>query len=365
MGNIFNKLWPYILGAGVLLAAVIAGPNMTQQMGRRHNANLFAKAPAKPVQRAEKPKEPAQDAEADPLDSDVTANTNRLPMTASMRASTDAPALPDGLTPIVADQPPILLYRIIADGLIIKLKPKSITPTCREYEALVMSAADGLRKELGLVLPDGYVLPKSVPSAWMQAPEFKTLQDYAYVRRVATVNREYVKVIITQLLDDYSTRIIELLTTRFNAVLADRQAADKTTVEFIEELYGPDFIKKYTIGHRVIERHRGGQQALAFPPLIIHRAEDEIASLWRTEFTDAELEQVKDFIVQNNLKEKLRDDLFQSSLPEEERGLIQSTMLGLRIMNLHGLSEDIVAAYSVKLNDPPPPPAPKSNSNKS
>ena len=364
MGNICNKLWPYLLGAGVLLAAVIAGPTMTQQKGRRHNANLFAKAPAKPGPRAEKPKEPAAPAETDPLDSDVTANTNRLPLTAALRSTNDAPALPDGLTPIVADQPPILLYRIIADGLIIKLKPKSITPTCREYETLVMSTADGLQKELGLVLPDGYVLPKSVPSAWVQAPEFKTLQDYACIRRVATVNREYAKAIITQLLDNYSTRIIDLLTTRFNVVLADRQLADKTTVDFIEELYGPDFIKKYTIGHRIFDRHRGGQQVLAFPPLIIHRAEVEIASLWRTEFTDAELDQVKDFIVQNNLKEKLRDDLFQSSLPEEERGLIQSTMLGLRIMVLHGLSTDIVAAYSVKLNDPPPPPAPKSKSNR-
>ena len=262
-------------------------------------------------------------------------------------------SLPDGLKPILGDKVPLAFYRIIADGLIRKLKPGSLTPTYREYETMVTSTAEGLYKELGLTLPDGYVIPPGVPQKWAEAPEFRTMQDYACFKLLIEANRDYIRQILNQLLDNYSIKVVDLLMTRFNAVTANRRPADEKTLLFVRELYGENFIKDYALGHQPVDRHRTVRRQLVFPDKIILRAESDVASLWRTEFTDDELEQVKTFIVQTELRDKLRDDLYHSSLPEAERGLVESTILGYRISSLHNLTVDIVSSYSVRLNDPP------------
>jgi hypothetical protein len=129
-----------------------------------------------------------------------------------------------------------------------------------------------------------------------------------------------------------------------------RLPGDENTLHLIQAIYGNGFVEDYAKGHVPYDPHRS-RFVLKVPAKSVQQAESDVASVWRTEFTDKELAEVKDYVIQHSLGEKLRDDFYAANMEEAEKGLMESTMLGYRISRIHTLTINIVAAYGAAFNN--------------
>lgn len=325
MRKSFEKIRLYALGAAMMTVVVMFGPKFIK---RDDGSDLGPAAATTPA---------------------AAASTNRAVLHSNAAPRTPS-VLPENLMPIVIGKPPMALYRIVAERLIDKLKPATLQPTYREYERLLMNTADALYTNLGLNLPDGYVIPQDVPSAWVESPHFDTMRDYGYLKEIHATNLAYFKQIESRLFDEYSTKTIAVLMEQFAAATKDRRPGDESTLQLIKGIYADDFIEAYAKGHLPNDPHRS-RTTRQMPVRSIEQAEADVASVWRTEFTDQELAEIKDYIIQNDIGEKLRDDFYYSNMQEAQKGLIESSILGYRISRIHTLTIDIVAAYGAAFNN--------------
>lgn len=305
MVKLFEKIWPYLLGAVMLGFVFIYGPKVIKL---NNGDNLGPAEISTPIP--------------------VVSN-------APVKA-------------IMLTKPAMALYRGIAEGLIYKLKPANLRPTYCEYEKLASNTAIALRVKLGLVLPEGFIIPKDIPIDWIENPKFDTVESYGYMRQLNSANFAYMKRILDRLVDEYAAKTIAVLMEQFQQVTTDRIAGDAATLNFLKLLYGDNFIKDYMYMHRIKDTHSTGE--FAIPPKAVQLAEAELTSVWRTEFTNQQLEEVKRFIIVNKVGSKLRDDFFRSSLPEAEVSLMESSILGYRISSMHTLTIIITASYSALAN---------------
>jgi len=261
----------------------------------------------------------------------------------------ESSALPGGVQPVMAEKPPMALYRLIAEGLILKLKPGSLLLTFTEYETLANRTTDALYKKMGLVLPKPYLIPPALPLAWVNSPELASMEDFEKIRLLNAANNDYIKRIIERLVDEYSVATVSLLSEQFAAIRGVRKTGDASVAQFLKRLYGPDYLQAYILAHDASEIQKssitGKREPIVVPPRLVADGEAEICGLWRTEFSDEELGAVHRFIVQHEIGEKLRNDLSRSTMPEAEKSLIESTVLGYRISSMHALTTTTAAVY--------------------
>ena len=277
MGKSFDKIWPYALGAAMLTVVVIFGPKFIKREDG-FDPRPGAAPPAAPLAAAS---------------NGATLHGNAAPQIPS--------ALPGNLKPIIKGKPPMALYRIVAERLIDKLKPPSLQPTYREYERLLMNTAGALYTNLGLTLPDGCVIPQDVPSGWVESPHFDTMRDYGYLREIHTTNLAYFKQIESRLFDDYSTKTIAVLMEQFADATKYRvPGGRKPPCSSSRRFTGITSSRTTRKGTSRASRSRS-RTALQIPARSIQQAEADVASVWRTEFTDQELTAVKDYIIQSDL----------------------------------------------------------------
>ena len=252
--------------------------------------------------------------------------------------------LPVGLHPIMADKPPVLIYRIIAESLIKKLEPASLVTTPAEYEKLCASTGERLRIDLGLSLPSGYVVPKDVPEDWIETPTFLAIGDYTKLEEVKAANVEYTKKLSNRLMDQYANQTVTLLAAQFTGIIDHRKSGDDETLQFLFDLYGKDFVQRY--------------MGINFPPLdtagiitrreisnkTVQHIEADVTALWRTEFSHEELAAVKNLIIEQQLGAKLYSDFTDANLGVGEKGLLEKTLLGYRLSVMHSLTITEVAS---------------------
>jgi hypothetical protein len=72
-------------------------------------------------------------------------------------------------------------------------------------------------------------------------------------------------------------------------------------------------------------------------------AEAQVSSLWRTEFRSEELPAVREYILNQKLQDKLREDLLSGVLSVAERGLMEKNAIGYRVIFLHDLSRKVLS----------------------
>ena len=105
-----KKLWPYILGATVLVAGVAISSRVLPTRGPAVSASKTSAAPSQ-------------------------------------------------LQPVRIERAPEALYFLIAEGLVEKLKTGDLLLTVREYRELTRQTSRHLREDLGLELPPGFITP--------------------------------------------------------------------------------------------------------------------------------------------------------------------------------------------------------------
>ena len=312
-----DKLWPYILGAAMLCVAVILGPKFI------HKADDVRPSPSL---------------------------NGAVPQGSTNVAATQTPQdqLPGGLQPIMLEKPSEAMYLLVAEALVKKLKPASLLLTYSENKTLNSATASALRTNLGLVLPSTYVVPASIPKTWVDSPHLDTMLDYQYKWALYNANTPYIQKITSTLIDDYSSKTISILSDQFSAITKSRKRGDMVALQFIKDLYGLDYMNSYFLSHLPVETRPGLSKPTQFPDKLNTDQEAELASYWRTEFSDEDFVQVKQYIISNGLGDKLQSDLQHSDLPEAEKGLLESSILGYRINSMHELTCTLVAAYSAR-----------------
>jgi hypothetical protein len=94
------------------------------------------------------------------------------------------PAATHELKPILAQRPPEVFYFLVAEGLVLKLKPSDMALAIREFRELTRRTAQHLRDDLGLEMPTGFTVPSAVPLAWLEKPVFESMDHYNYTSQV-------------------------------------------------------------------------------------------------------------------------------------------------------------------------------------
>ena len=72
-------------------------------------------------------------------------------------------------------------------------------------------------------------------------------------------------------------------------------------------------------------------------------AEVQVSALWRTEFQSEELPAVREYILNQKLQDKLQEDLLYGVLSAAERGLMEKSAIGYRLIFLHDLTRKVLA----------------------
>lgn len=299
-----KKLWPYLLGLTVLLVGAIVSSRMLPKEA--------AGAPAR------KPAFPATQ-----------------------------------LQPVRVEKPPEALYFLVAQALVEKLKTGDLLLTVREYRELIRQTSLHLREDLGLELPAGFIAPPGVPQSWLEHPEFSDPEHDTFLRQVQAANRDYLQKIVGRLLDEYAPQTMQLMVERLAAIQSFRQPGDAESLSFVKALYGESFVNDYAAAHRpkedqvkAWERRRNQPEsspAVTRPAKEVAAAQAQVSSLWRTEFGPEELPAVRQYILNQNLRDKLRDDLLYSDLSAAERSLMEKSVIGCRLVFLHDLTCRVVS----------------------
>lgn len=250
---------------------------------------------------------------------------------------------------------PNALYWVLADMLLEKLRPKDWLLTFREHQIVVTRTAMKLREDLGLELPTGFVLGTNLPSAWLDQPTLRTFEHYGYRNLLLEQNREYLRKISARLIEEHATRTLALMSEVFTEVQHQQKPADTETHSFVKALYGDQYAVALAATRAAVplnprKRTRGALGAETgrhiIPAETIARAEAEVASLWRTEFSSDELVQARDYLLQHGLAEKMRDDLRYNDMAAAEKGLMEKGLLGWRLLYLHGLTRQVLAGMT-------------------
>jgi len=300
-----KKLLPYALGASVLLVGGIVGSRMFPSRG---------------------------------------------PITTSARPASSI----GDLKPVRVQHAPEVLYLLVTEGLVEKLKPGDLLLTRREYWELIRETSLHLRQDLGLVLPPGFVVPADVSESRLEQSELGDPDQSAFIQQVQAVNREYLRRIVARLLDDYAPQTMQLITQRLAAIRSFRKQGDAESLSFVKALYGENFVNDYATAHhpredqpKPWERNRQqpeSSQPITRPAREVAAAQAQVSSLWRTEFTPEELSAVGEYVLNQELQGKLRDDFLYNSLSAAERSLMEKSALGSRLIFLHDLTCKVVSA---------------------
>jgi hypothetical protein len=299
-----KKLWPYLLGLTVLLVGAIVSSRMLP----KNAAGASARKPA---------------------------------FSATQ------------LQPVRVAKPPEALYFLVAQALVEKLQTGDLLLTVREYRELIRRTSLHLREDLGLELPAGFILPPSVSKSWLEHPDFSDPDYYTFLQQVQAGNRDYLQKIVGRLLDEYAPQTMQLMVERLAAIQAFRKPGDAESLSFVKALYGESFVNDYATAHRPKEdqakpsgRKRNqpeSSQAVMRPAKEVAAAQAQVSSLWRTEFGPEELSAVREYILSQNLRDKLRDDLLYSDLSAAERSLMEKSVIGCRLVFLHDLTCRVVS----------------------
>ena len=257
------------------------------------------------------------------------------------------------LQPVRVEKPPEVLYLLVAQALVEKLKTGDLLLTVREHRELTRQTSRHLRDDLGLELPRGFTLPPGIPRSWLEHPEFGDPDDYAFIQQVQAANRDYLQKIVGRLLDEYAPQTTQLMVERLAAIQSFRKPGDAESLSFVKALYGESFVNDYATAHRpkddrvkAWERKRNqpeSSQAVTRPAKEVAAAQAQVSSLWRTEFGPEELSAVREYILSQNLRDKLRDDLLYSDLSAAERSLMEKSVIGCRLVFLHDLTCRVVS----------------------
>ena len=273
----------------------------------------------------------------------------RAPMPSSLKPiSADAQ-----LQPVRAEKPPEALYLLVAQGLVEKLKTGDLLLTVREYRELIRQTSLQLREELGLEPPPGFSLPPSVPTNWLEHPEFDDPDHYAFLQQLQGANRDYLQKIVGRLLDEYASQTMQLMSERISAMRSFRKPGDAQSLSFVKALYGDNFVNDYATAHRPNDDRVKPWERKREPPESgqgvtrsakeVAAAQAQVASLWRTEFGPEELSAVREYVLNQKLQDKLRDDLLYSDLSAAERSLMEKSVIGCRLVSLHDLTCRVVS----------------------
>ncbi len=300
-----KELLPYALGASVLLAGTIVGSRMF---------------------------------------------TNHGPITTPARSTSSVAKL----QPVRVEQPPEVLYFLVAEGLVEKLRTGDMVLTQREYRELIRETSIHLRQDLTLVLPPGFVVPAGVSGSSIEPADLGDPDQSAFIQQVQAANREYLRKIVARLLDDYAPQTMQLMTQRLAAIRSFRKQGDEESLSFVKALYGENFVNDYATAHRPREdqakpwerNHKQPESCrpITRPPKEVAAAQAQVSSLWRTEFTSDELSAVGEYVLSQKLRGKLRDDFLYDDLSAAERSLMEKSALGSRLIFLHDLTCKVVSA---------------------
>ncbi len=300
-----KKLWPYLLGVIVLMAGVAVSSRVLPRNTRPASAS------------------------------------NKTPGTSL------------SLQPVRIERAPEALYFLVAESLVEKLKTGDLLLTVREYRELTRQTSQHLREDLGLELPPGFSLPAGVPKEWLENPQFSSVSDYGFIQQVHVANRNYLRSVVQRLLDEHAPQTVELMMGRITAIRSFRRPGDDESLSFVKALYGDNFVNQHVASHARNEnkekprtrsrKQTGSISATTLSANEVAIAEAQVSSLWRTEFDSEELPAVREYILSQNLQDKLREDLFYGVLSVAERGLMEKNAIGYRLIFLHDLTRKVLA----------------------
>lgn len=300
-----KKLWPYVLGVVVLVAGVALSSHVLPKSG----------LPASP------------------------------PSVAAMLAP---------LRPIRVERAPEALYFLVAESLVEKLKTGDLLLTVREYRELTRQTSQHLREDLGLELPPGFSVPSNVPGDWLEHPQFSNADHYGYIQQVHAANRDYLQNVVHRLLDEHAPQTVQLMMERITAIRSFRTSGDGESLCFVKALYGDHFTQDYAAAHAPTEnKEKPKTRSRKLPKPAneatlsakeVAAAEAQVSSLWRTEFRSEELPAVREYILNQKLQDKLREDLLSGVLSVAERGLMEKNAIGYRVIFLHDLTRKVLSA---------------------
>ena len=275
-----KKLWPYILGATVLVAGVAISSRVLPTRGPAVSASKTSAAPSQ-------------------------------------------------LQPVRIERAPEALYFLIAEGLVEKLKTGDLLLTVREYRELTRQTSRHLREDLGLELPQGFSLPAGVSKEWLEHPEFGSMNDYGFIQQIHAANRDYLQNVVHRLLDEHASQTVQLMMERITAIRSFRRPGDDESLSFVKALYGDLFVNEYAASHahkqnKEKPRARSRKQVASMTPTALSpkqaaTAEAEVSSLWRTEFQSEELPALREYIQSQKLQDKLWEDMLYGALSAAER----------------------------------------------
>jgi hypothetical protein len=283
----------------------------------------------------------------------VAVSTRVLPKRGSPASAPGVSATPRQLRPIRVERAPEALYFLVAEALVEKLKTGDLLLTVREYRELTRQASQHLREDLGLELPPGFAVPPNVPKDWLQHPQFSNMDHYGYIQQIHAANRDYLQNVVHRLLDEHASQTVALMMERITAIRSFRTPGNDESLSFVEALYGDHFVNDYAAAHapkanqekprtrtrKQLEPTRG----VMLPTKEVAAVEAQISSLWRTEFPSEELPAVRQYILSQNLQDKLREDLLYSVLSAAERGLMEKNAVGYRLIFLHDLTRKVLS----------------------
>lgn len=287
----------------------------------------------------------------------VAVSRRVLPKSDPASAASRMSAVPSQLRPVRIERAPEVLYFLVAESLVEKLKTGDLLLTVREYRELTRQTSEHLRQDLGLELPQGFSLPTGVPKAWLDHPEFGDMSGYSYAQQVHVANRDYLQNVVHRLLDEHASQTVELMMERITAIRLFRRPGDAESLSFVKALYGEHFVSDYATAHapkdnkeKPSARRRkpvGSVNSTLYSAKEVAAAETQVSSLWRTEFQSEELSTVREYILRQKLQDKLQEDLLYGALSAGERGLMEKHTIGYRLIFLHDLTCKVLAGHPV------------------
>ena len=182
------------------------------------------------------------------------------------------------------------------------------------------------------------------------------MNDYGYIQQVHAANRDYLQTIVRRLLDEHASQTLQLMMDRIIAIRSFRSPGNDESLSFVKALYGDHFVNEYAGAHAPkennekprtpIRKQHSPTQLVTLPAKEIAAAEAQVSSLWRTEFRSEEFPAVREYILSQNLQDKLREDLFYGALSAAERGLMEKNPFGYRLIFLHDLTRKVLTSHS-------------------
>jgi len=286
----------------------------------------------------------------------VAISSRVLPTRGPAASTSTVSAEPSRLRPVRIERAPEVLYFLVAEGLVEKLKTGDLLLTVREYRELTRQTSRHLREDLGLELPPGFSLPAGISKDWLEHPEFSSMNDYGYIQQVHAANRDYLQTIVRRLLDEHASQTLQLMMDRIIAIRSFRSPGNDESLSFVKALYGDHFVNEYAGAHAPKENNEKPRtrirtqhsptEFVTLPAKEIAAAEAQVSSLWRTEFRSEELPAVREYVLSQNLQDKLREDLFYGALSAAERGLMEKNPFGYRLIFLHDLTRKVLTSHS-------------------